>query len=103
MTLNEAVERLLPYAMKSGAATSRGTSRCASVLLHTYNSADWEMRLDEVSLLDPTLKDAALLLIESRIRMGADAEPHLFIYDGAERFEQLAKAWLGSEIHNPKR
>ena len=70
MTLNEAVERLLTFAMKSGAASSKGASRCAGVLLHAYNSADWELRLDEVALLDRDLKAAALTVIEARINGG---------------------------------
>jgi hypothetical protein len=88
-----AVEMLMEHAEKRPAAWTTGSVVCAGILLAAYDGGRWIARIDELTLVDRSLREAALAVI--RARAINDTEPQNLITDGDSRFEALAATWTG--------
>lgn len=68
-----------------------GSEAAAEVLLCAYNFYDHKLNIGNLCLLDPIYYNAALHVIDLRIRYSI--EPHSIIPNGGAIFKVLAKDW----------
>ena len=83
----DAVAKLMPIAVKD----CGGSRACALVLLNAYNAYAFRFDITDLCALDYKLYSAALVVIRCRAELCP--EPHEFIANGGQVFEDLAAQW----------
>jgi len=84
---SDAIDTLMPIAVKD----CGGSRACALVLLNAYNADAFRFDITDLCVLDDKLYNAALVVIRCRAELCR--EPHEFIPNGDQVFEDLAAQW----------
>jgi len=71
---------------------------CAQVLLSAYNGDAYQLNITELCNLDADLYAYAMVVIMGRVELRR--EPHEFIKNGAEIFNDLWKQWINYHVKN---
>lgn len=73
---------------------SGGGSVCRALLLNLFNCYEFHFDVSQLSRLDESLYEYAMIAIESRYSPRRAVEPQHVIEDGSRRFQELAERQL---------